>query len=77
MEDKPFMKDKENKILEEIKRHNSVLMEHMEQQVKTVAEQHVSLKTEIKEEISQLRNSMEYSGRLFSDQLLGRKSSIG
>ena len=48
-------KEKEDKILEEIKRHNKVLMEHMEHQVKTVAEQHGS----IKEEVNQLRNSMD------------------
>ena len=37
------MEEKENKVLEEIKRHNEVLMEHMEQQVKTAAEQHGSV----------------------------------
>ena len=33
-------KEKEDRILEEIKHHNKVLMEHVEHQVKTVAEQH-------------------------------------
>jgi uncharacterized protein YoxC len=32
--------NKEDKVLQEIKRHNKVLMEHMESQVKIVAEQH-------------------------------------
>ena len=48
-------KEKEDKILTEIKRHNKVLMEHMEKQVGTIAEQHDSVRKEIK----QLRNSME------------------
>ena len=36
-------KEKEDKILEEVKRHNKVLMEHMDKQVKTVGEQHGSI----------------------------------
>lgn len=40
---------KDDKILEEIKRHNKILMEHMERQVKTVAEQHDSIKQDISE----------------------------
>ena len=63
------MPQKEDKVLEEIKRHNKVLMEHMEQQVKIVAEQHGSIVKKLEEhdgqfenlkgEINQLRNSME------------------
>ena len=48
------MEEKENRILEEIKRHNSVLMEHMEQQVKTVAEQHGSIMAKLEEHDRQL-----------------------
>lgn len=47
--------EKEAEFLEEIKRNNQVLMEHMEHQVKTVAEQHGSIKAEI----HQLRNYMD------------------
>jgi len=46
---------KEDKVLDEIKRYNKILLEHMEHQVKTVAEQYGS----VKEEIGLLRNSME------------------
>ncbi len=39
----PQKNKEENIIVEEIKRHNAVLMEHMDKQVKTTAEQYGSL----------------------------------
>jgi len=58
------MAKKEDKILVEVKRHNKVLMEHMEKQVKTVAEQHNSIMDklegidELKEDAQQLKGDM-------------------
>ncbi|MFH1777029.1 MAG: hypothetical protein ABH952_05665 [Candidatus Omnitrophota bacterium] len=42
-------KEKEDKVLDEIKRHNKVLMEHMEKQVKTVAEQYGSIMNKLED----------------------------
>ncbi|MFH1777527.1 MAG: hypothetical protein ABH952_08235, partial [Candidatus Omnitrophota bacterium] len=49
-EDNKMVKKKEgDKVLEEIKRHNKVLMEHMEKQVKTVAEQYGSMMNKLED----------------------------
>ncbi|MCQ9206779.1 MAG: hypothetical protein NG740_02715 [Omnitrophica bacterium] len=67
---KPAKKDK---ILEEIKRHNKVLMEHMEKQVKTVAEQHGSVIGKLEEHDEEFKKIDQRFGRIEEVAMENRK----
>ena len=73
---KPMLKKKfarKDTILEEIKRHNKVLMEHMEKQVETVAEQHVFVVRKLEEHDEEFRKIDQRFGRIEEVSLGNRK----
>ena len=68
---------KKGKILEEIKRHNKVLMEHMEKQVKTVAEQHSSVIEKLEEHDENFKRIDQRFGRIEEVAMENRKDVRG